>query len=226
MTLDAKELLGKTLLIFTAHPDDEAFLVAGTIWENKQRGGKALVICATAGEKGLSHLTKKVSHEKLKQIRKKELVELCKFIGVDKLHILNFHDAKLTEEKKKLTKKFTAYISKYCPDCILSFGPDGISGHLDHVCCGDIARKAAKENNIKFLAFCSPPLTKHAQDWLLKRRRFGKYHNHLDCPMPKVTIKINPEIKLKAFGFHKSQKPLEKLPKNTLKAILNHEYFS
>jgi len=53
--------LGSKILVFTAHPDDESYLAAGTIYENTRRGGKTFLVCATGGELGSAHLKKPIS---------------------------------------------------------------------------------------------------------------------------------------------------------------------
>jgi len=45
------DFLGKTLLFVVAHPDDESFTSAGTMWQNRLAGGKNYIICATYGKK-------------------------------------------------------------------------------------------------------------------------------------------------------------------------------
>ena len=72
-TLLKANFLGKKILVITAHPDDESFFAAGTIYKNQRLGGKTFLICGTAGEKGSGHLKKKLTEKQLAAMRKKEL---------------------------------------------------------------------------------------------------------------------------------------------------------
>ena len=46
-------ILGRKIVWLFAHPDDECYLAAGTIYENYRNGGENYLICATAGEQGI-----------------------------------------------------------------------------------------------------------------------------------------------------------------------------
>src|SRR5687768_7558560 len=99
------KFLGKRLLFITAHPDDESYAVAGTIIKNRRLKGKSFLICATLGEQGKAHVKNGVSSVRLKKIRRVELNQLCRFLKVDRVKLLNFPDTKLRERKVKLNKK-------------------------------------------------------------------------------------------------------------------------
>ena len=171
--------LGKRILVFTAHPDDE-MIVAGTMFENHRAGGETFLICATYGEKGKSHLKKPVSDAALAKIRKTELLAAAKTLKIDDVIFLGLPDAGVREESKKLYEKSLPIIKKLKPDYILSFGPDGMSGHWDHITVGSVALRIAKKLKIPIAAFTiSPvfqkmPLTKNvsapAQIWKIQRR--------------------------------------------------------
>ena len=122
--------LGKTLLVFTAHPDDETFGMAGTIYKNQRLGGKTFIICATLGEKGSSHLSKPLSEHALKKMRKKELERAARFLKVSDVHLLNLPDGKLETFGPRLFREGLRIAKMMQPDAILSFGKYGMSGHL------------------------------------------------------------------------------------------------
>lgn len=225
MAVSEQKLLGKKLLFLTAHPDDEAFLAAGLIYKNHKYGGESCVVCATAGEKGKSHLSKPVSSRELKKIRKTELMHLSECCCVSRLVILSFPDTRLQEHKSELKKYFVSMLKEFDPDYILSFGSDGVSGHADHIACYEVASKVAKKKSLPLICFCRPPLLqrKH-RDWSLKRRKFGKY-KEVRLLKPNLRIKIDQKMKLKCFKCHKSQAPLQAMPADALKQVLNFEYF-
>ena len=96
-----QSFLGKRILVFTAHPDDEG-IAAGTMYENHRLGGETFLICATYGEKGKSHLKKSVTDAALKKIRKDELLRAAKILKIDEVVFLGMPDASVRENERKL----------------------------------------------------------------------------------------------------------------------------
>ncbi len=175
-----KHFLGKRIVVFTAHPDDEG-LSAGTMYANHKAGGETVLICATYGEKGKSHLAKPVSDAALKKIRRDELRAAAKILKIDEVVFLGLPDAALKENAKNLFEKSLPIIKKIDPEYILSFGPDGVSAHWDHITVGMVARRIAKKLKIPMAAFTISDTRiaqvnkKAGKDFFLSRRKFGKY---------------------------------------------------
>lgn len=223
------KFLGKRLLIVTAHPDDESFAVAGTILQNKQAGGQAFLICATLGERGQTHFKKPISLNAVKKIRKTELNKVVRFLGIKKSFSLNLPDTKLPQREKKLKNKVTALVQQLKVDYILSFGPDGYTGHKDHITVGKVAQAAATQFKLPFIKFYAPPsFYKHSAQ-IKKRRKFGKYATKTLVPQPNLKIKINAAAKRRVITFHKSQldskEPFQNIPNAAVRELLNYEYF-
>ena len=223
------EFLGKKLLFVVAHPDDESFTSAGTIYLNHKQGGKNYIFCATLGEQGKSHLKKPVSVSGLKKIRRREIEKAAKFLKIDGLFFDRLPDTKVNLYKQRLWTKINFLIKKVKPDYIFSFGPDGISGHLDHVTVGQAAKAAAKKAGIPFVTFAaSPTIRKNFAD-IAARRKHGKYIKNLNHGIHNTKIKINNKIKQKTLSFHKSQAGPSTLSGNssdqTKNKFLTYEYF-
>ena len=224
------KILGKKLLFIIAHPDDESFLASGTLCKNYEAGGESFVVCATLGEKGTSHLKEKVSKSQLQKIRKAELIAASHHLGVTELHTFAFPDAGLQALKRQLYKELLPIAKKIDPHFIISFGKDGISGHLDHVTIGEVAKNISKKLSKNFLAFSRPPkLQQNAKHWFKKKRNKGVYLDDSEYDKPHIAIRINPKVKLKAIRFHKSQldnnKPFSKIPKLAADEMLKAEYY-
>lgn len=197
--------LGKKVLVLTAHPDDEQ-IAAGTMYANYKAGGRTILVCATLGEKGKSHLTKPVTDAALKKIRKSELMEAAGILKINEVKFLGLPDARLKENKKAVFEKMLAVAQKVKPDQILSFGPDGISAHWDHITVGEAARKIAKKMNVPLAAFTFHPLVaKHRGKMLLSRRKFGSYADLQAFRKGDIVVKIDARIKRKARAAHRSQ---------------------
>jgi LmbE family N-acetylglucosaminyl deacetylase len=225
-------LVGKRLLFVTAHPDDESYLAAGTMLKNHAAGGVSYVACATFGEKGKSHIKKGVTVGELKKRRKKELLAASKFLKVSGLLIPGLPDAELGSKSNQSSffKSLLPFAAKLQPAYIISFGKDGVSGHMDHISVGKVAKQVAKKLKIPFLKFSAPPELHKSLEELKRRRKHGKYVKSIKRQPHDIEIKVNPLKKLKALHFHKSQLdregPLANFSTKAVKQILTREYFS
>jgi LmbE family N-acetylglucosaminyl deacetylase len=224
-----EKLLGKNILFITAHPDDESFLASGTIYRNRASGGRSVIVCATYGEEGKSHVKKAVTAKELRSIRKAELEKVSQFLKVDKLHHLGLPDGKLPEYEKELYEKVMRIIRGSKPELIASFGSDGISGHVDHIAIGRVAKRAARQCKIPFMAFSPTPSFAKQFETAKRRRAHGVYATSIHHAPHTIKIKVDPKIKMKALLFHASQmsdkNPFTHFSKKVIREILNYEYF-
>ncbi len=229
--LMAKHFLGKRLLVFTAHPDDEG-LAAGTMYANHKAGGETFLVCATYGEKGKSNLKRHLSDAALARVRKKELLKAAKVLRINKVIFFGLPDTKVRENAKALYKKGLALVQKIKPDYILSFGPEGISAHWDHITVGRIALKIAKRMKIPLAAFTLSDemrVQRRRKEFFLRRRKFGSYAGFPKHRKADIMIAINPRVKRRAMSFHVSQfagrvpftAPLQKIAPR----MFRYEYF-
>ncbi len=227
-----KQILGKKVLFVTAHPDDESYLAAGTMLKNPAAGGVSYVACATFGEKGKSHIKGKVTVRQLKTLRKKELQAASRFLKVSELLMPGFPDAELEKKSNQeaFFEKLLSFAAKHRPAVMIGFGNDGVSGHLDHIAAGKVAKAVAKKLKIPFLKFSAPPQLHESMEELKRRRKHGKYLKSLKRQPHDIEIRVDPVKKLKALRFHKSQldgrEPLGSFSAKTVKQILSREYFS
>ena len=224
------KILGKKLLVITAHPDDESYLAAGTIFRNYQMGGTNFLVCATYGEKGKSHIKKPITQKSLKFIRKRELQKVKKILHISEVLGLNLPDGNLTQHADKMYFRSLMFAKKIKPEVILGFGSDGITGHYDHKSAGRVARKVAKQLKLPYFAFCLPPkVTSQALDWLIKKRSVKHYSSSISFDEPIFRIKINTSIKKRALRCHVSQLENNNIftgyPDFAVKALLEAEYF-
>ncbi len=229
-TFNESRLLGKKLLLVTAHPDDETFTAAGTIYKNYQDGGETVVVCATMGERGSSHLKKKVTATQLKQIRKQELRHASKLLHIKKVYSLNLPDTQVKENAGSFLKSALKVAASYRPQIIVSFDETGLSGHLDHITAGKVAKSIAAQLKRPFVTFTASgqnPLK--IAEVLQGKRRKGRYKAMPKYHKPNLTVAIDPNIKLRALRCHQSQydvkNPLHDMPPEIAHDMLTHEYF-
>jgi LmbE family N-acetylglucosaminyl deacetylase len=119
----------RTLMGVWAHPDDEAYMSAGLMAEYRRRGDRVVVVTATLGEHGTSDPTT-WPPKRLAAHRHRELRESLAVLGVEELHLLGYEDGDC--ERHDGTAAIASHIAAIAPDLIVTFGPDGMTGHPDH----------------------------------------------------------------------------------------------
>lgn len=123
--------LGNILSVW-AHPDDESFLAGGIMSAAAQNGQEVVIIHATKGEQGVQDESRWPA-DQLGEIRAEELAEAMNVLGLNKHHWLGYLDGSCRQvDKSKPVEQIKSYIEKYHPDTILTFGPEGMTGHQDH----------------------------------------------------------------------------------------------
>ncbi|MBI2607378.1 MAG: PIG-L family deacetylase [Candidatus Doudnabacteria bacterium] len=207
---------GVYALAILAHPDDEAFLLAGTCLKLAEEGKRSAVICATTGERGPDRLNRELSPEQMAEIRTQELQQACRVLGCDCKKIFDFGDGQLDKaDFAELISQLSEEINALTPQIILTFGEEGISGHRDHITIGRAAMLAAKQADTppsEIWRTCIPSsliedFCKH-----LDQRKVHHLHyvaNNLkgvpDGRLTKIDIKKYAAQKLKALEAHQSQ---------------------
>ncbi len=134
----------KPLLAVFAHPDDEAFGPSGKIaLEAKKRD--VYLICVTDGAMGINSGRSK---KDLAIIRKKELKNSAKKLGVKKVFFLEYKDGSLSNSLyHKIAEKIEDIVKEIKADTLLTFEPRGVSGHLDHIAVSFITTFVFRNNS-------------------------------------------------------------------------------
>lgn len=125
-------MLGRLLAIF-AHPDDESYGPAGTIVEAASLGCGVRVITATRGEAGSLGISRQYEPHHLARIRQAELLEAARILGAEAV-VLGWADKGVAAvDPEVATAVLVREIRQFRPDSILTFHPNGLSGHPDHI---------------------------------------------------------------------------------------------
>jgi LmbE family N-acetylglucosaminyl deacetylase len=120
-----------TLLGVWAHPDDEAFLSAGLMALAREAGERVVVVTATAGERGAAHPADR--GPALDRRRRRELRAALAAVGVREHAVLGLPDGGCAEVPPSDGASLVRdSIARVRPDTIVTFGPDGMTGHDDH----------------------------------------------------------------------------------------------
>lgn len=124
--------LGTILGVF-AHPDDETYLLAGIMAAGLRAGHRVACVTATRGEEG-SMDEEKWPPAQMGEVREKELEESMRILGVTEHTWLDYRDGTLKGvDAAEATARVRSFIEDVQPDSVFSFGPEGMTGHEDHI---------------------------------------------------------------------------------------------
>lgn len=226
------QLLGQRLFVLIAHPDDESYLVAGTLARNRAAGGTATVVCATDGEKGTARVAHPVTKQALAKIREQELRSVARLLRLPRLFHLRFPDGGLRERTAALLIRTGALLRAHSSDRIVSFGPDGFTGHHDHIACYRVAKKLASEFSLPLWCFTVPPrLAKDMPRWLAHRRHNHAHYRSIPGYLRSaLRVAVDPLLKHQCLCRHRSQlaagDPWPGFPKHAVRTLMAGEFFS
>lgn len=202
-----------TMLGVWAHPDDETYLSAGLMARGVRDGDRVVCITATRGEGG-SLDEERWPPETMGEVREQELMRCLDVLGVREHHWLDLPDidmdTRLPEDGYATVLELMREVQ---PQTVLTFGPDGMTGHAAHMTVCDWATVAFEE--------AAPPGARlyyatYTQEWA---DEFVPVYNAFDIfrpGTPPVTPRdelgidypLPPEIldqKLRAIQEHESQ---------------------
>jgi LmbE family N-acetylglucosaminyl deacetylase len=121
----------RRLLCVTAHPDDEAAVFGGALLLYQARGVETYVISLTAGEAGSRGSAN--SREELAEVRRAEFSAACEILKVSDGEVLGYPDGALYEVPvSRVIADLADRIRRIRPHVLITFGPDGATGHADH----------------------------------------------------------------------------------------------
>lgn len=174
--------LGNILGIW-AHPDDESFMMAGLMAVAVQNGQMVACVTATRGEAG-SQDKKKWPPATLGQVRTAELAAAFSILGVKHHHWLDYPDGGCCDVgEEEAVERLKRIIDEFQPDTVITFPPDGITGHFDHIAVSHWTRMALKNYNGKTVRLYYAVDTKERYDSFLREidEEFNVYFN-IDRP--------------------------------------------
>lgn len=212
------ELKPNRMLVVLAHPDDESFAVGGTLAKYARQGIQVVLLCATRGEAGISGL----ANEEAGKIRELELLQAAKYLGIE-VHFLGYQDGELSKANPhKLLEHIACWIDTVQPQVVLTFGPDGVSGHPDHVTISNTVTQAVEQFFPKVcLLYISP-----SESTVLG---CGVSSSSANPATPLISVDISDYKleKIRAIQSHVSQHPpLVGKAEEEVEKIPCHEYFS
>jgi len=139
---------GKTLVAVLAHGDDEG-PVAPVLARYAREGAQVYLVIATDGAQGGSHTTIPRGPE-LARARADEARCAASALGINPPILLGFPDGKLGDFVGdpsllyRLTQRVADELRRLRPDAVITWGPDGATGHADHRLVGDVVTQLAR----------------------------------------------------------------------------------
>lgn len=121
-----------TVLGVWAHPDDEAMLSGGLMAIARAAGQRVVVVTATRGEHGTTE-PDRWPPTRLGRRRAAELRKALAAVDVTEQRFLNYVDGTLAQVSWSVgVARISQAVAEVRPDTIVTFGPDGLTGHDDH----------------------------------------------------------------------------------------------
>jgi len=115
-----------------AHPDDEAYLSAGLMAAARSAGQRVVVVTATAGELGTADADRQGTAQLAHQ-RRQELVDSLAALDVHEHRLLGVADGACEAVSLEAGAALVgAHLHDVRPDTVVTFGPEGMTGHPDH----------------------------------------------------------------------------------------------
>ena len=203
-----------TVLGVWAHPDDDIYLSAGLMAAAVEAGRRVVDVTATRGEGG-SMDDEKWPPATMGDVRTSELLRSLDVLGVREHHFLEGPvdidmdtglDPSGADQVRRIMKEVD-------PDSVLTFGPEGMTGHVAHQdvsrwageAFGQVAKPGARLYHAVFP-------TSLADEWLEKLAPFGIFRpgtpNVVADEDMDLYVELSPELldrKIASIKEHASQ---------------------
>lgn len=136
----------KKVMVVFPHPDDESFACGGTLAKCRDHNRETCLICITSGCKGRSGPYEIDCREKLARHREQELTKAAEVLGISRLDLFRYPDGSLVNaDMDELVRRIREAILDWKPGVVITFPPDGVTGHPDHIVTCEATTRAVKE---------------------------------------------------------------------------------
>jgi LmbE family N-acetylglucosaminyl deacetylase len=149
-----------------AHPDDETLCAGGTLAKYASGGADVRVVSLTRGGAGQVRDASTATRATLRAVRELELVAAGHELGLTATRCFDYADGGLSDiERQHLVGLVSELLRDFRPDVVITFGPDGFSGHPDHKAVGAAVTAACYDMRTVTpvrLFHCHPPRNRMA----------------------------------------------------------------
>lgn len=183
------EELGTVLGVW-AHPDDEAYLSAGVMARARALGQRVIVATATYGESGTTEAYP-FGPERLAVIRRHELAASLAALAVTEHRWLGFSDGGCAAVDGAGEATVAKLIAEVDPDSILTFGPEGMTGHPDHQAVSVWTTRAWRSAGCRARLLYATQTPEFHQAWGERNQRFGIWMSGDGPSTPEESLAVN-----------------------------------
>jgi LmbE family N-acetylglucosaminyl deacetylase len=123
------------LMAVLAHPDDESLGMGGILAKYAAERVETYLVTATRGERGwFGDERDYPGPEALGRIRQAELLAAADVLGLRKVTFLDYLDGELDQvDPAEAIAKIVTDIRRVRPQVVITFDPNGVYGHPDHI---------------------------------------------------------------------------------------------
>jgi LmbE family N-acetylglucosaminyl deacetylase len=228
-----------------AHPDDDAFGVFGTILLHVDERLEVMTVLATRGEAGPIADPSLATRENLGEVREREAHAAYEALGVAgvRLHFLGYLDGGVADvPRDEIVERVAELLREFRPDVVVTFGPEGVTKHDDHVAMSAIATAAFHrarddaEEGFARLLYVGIPQSRIELFQEMQREAGQEPFNPEDPFQPRgvpdetiaywVDCSAEWKRKYEALLEHRTQREeLEAFPESALPLIFGEEHF-
>ena len=131
-----------SILVVSAHPDDETLFSGGTLAMYAKNGHAVYILETTRGEGGEVGEPPLTTRENLAAFREQEVRKAARILGVRDIFFLPYIDPymeingiarRIDVPLKEFAEAIEAYMQKIDPDLVITHGSNGEYGHPQHI---------------------------------------------------------------------------------------------
>jgi LmbE family N-acetylglucosaminyl deacetylase len=153
-----------TLVAVFAHADDELF-VAPILARYAREGHDVYLVIATDGGLGTRDFAGIPAGDALVAVRAREARCAAQALGIHPPLLLGLPDAGLPAHLSQFRSEVVRLLSELRPDVVITFGPDGGTGHSDHRLVGSVVTEVVQRGDLAWprsLYYTSTPAERWA----------------------------------------------------------------
>lgn len=160
------------LLAVFAHPDDE-ILCAGVLREAARHGIAVRAVYVTSGDAGQDRSGRSLAGTSLRVERERELATAWARLGLPRPGLLRYPDGQVWQHRAQIQADLSKIFEEYRPRWVLAFGPDGVTGHQDHVASGVMAAEVFDRTGIGEELWCFAVSAERTRELAAELKQFG-----------------------------------------------------
>ncbi len=132
------------LMCILAHPDDESLGLGSTLARYSAEGIETYLVTATRGERGWSGIpAENPGYQAMAKLRTDELDSAARLLGIQEVSFLDYLDGDLDQaDPAEVIGKLVTHLRRVRPHVVITFPPDGVYGHPDHIAISQLATSA------------------------------------------------------------------------------------